>query len=68
MGRIDYADHRLRAYRNKDGKVIGVGGNGFGHLGAWNIRLVMESVSDVVAIPQLTRPFTSQGSDLRIFR
>lgn len=48
-GRLDYADHRLRAYRNKEGKVIGAGGNGFGYLGAWDVRLVMETVSDVVA-------------------
>jgi hypothetical protein len=48
-GRLDFADHRLRAFRNRDGKVIGAGGNGFGHLGAWDVRLVMESVSDVLA-------------------
>ena len=48
-GQLDYADHRLKAYRDKGRKVIGAGGGGFGHLGAWDLRLVVESVSDVVA-------------------
>lgn len=47
-GRVDFADHRLRAYRNSQGELSS-GGNGFGHF-ASDERLVVESVSDTIAV------------------
>jgi hypothetical protein len=49
-GRLDFHD-RLRAYlhQNDNGKVW-VRETGFGHLGAWDERLVVESVSAVVVV------------------
>lgn len=49
-GRFDYTNRGLRAYRDKDSKVIGAGGGGFGHLGGYDSQFVMQSVSEVVAI------------------
>jgi hypothetical protein len=48
-GRFDHSDRRLKAFRDKDGKVIGFGAFAYGHLGAWQSRLVIESVSDIAA-------------------
>ena len=49
-GRFDHTNRRLRAYRDKDSKVIGAGGSGFGHLGGYDSQFVMHSVSEVVAV------------------
>lgn len=58
-GRFDHSDRRLKAFRDKDSKIVGFGAVAFGHLGAWESRLVMESVSDVAATkidPSIYKP------------
>jgi hypothetical protein len=48
-GRFDHSDRRLKAFRDKNGKIVGFGAVAYGHLGAWQSRLVMGSVSEITA-------------------
>jgi len=49
-GRLDFHD-RLKAYRYpNDNRKVWSKESGFGHLGAWDERLVVESVSEVVVV------------------
>jgi len=51
-GRFDYSDGKLIVTRDVESKrIVGIGSIRFGHLGAWNSQLVVQSVSDPMATP-----------------
>jgi len=51
IGRFDFDDRRLRAFRNTSTGKMWTSTGGFGHLNMASFQLVWQSVSDVVAVP-----------------
>jgi len=51
IGRFDYDDQRLRAFRNVSTGEVWPSKGGFGHMNISSTQLVWQSVSDVVATP-----------------